>query len=100
MSAKSRTELTLPPGLSPAEEARWWDEHDDFWDTLDTSDEVVASQTVRRTKPVTLRLPVEMIAQLKVEAAKHSLPYQTLVRMWLKERLDAEASGRRKHASA
>jgi predicted DNA binding CopG/RHH family protein len=31
-----------------------------------------------------------MIDQLKREAARRSLPHQTLIRMWLKERLDAE----------
>jgi len=45
---------------------------------------------VRRTKPVNLRLPVDMINRLKSEAARRSLPYQTLIRMWLKERLDTE----------
>ncbi len=29
-----------------------------------------------------------LVAQLKAEAAKRSLPYQTLIRMWLKEKLD------------
>ena len=89
MTAKSRGSLQLPAGLSAAEEARWWDDHDDFWDRIETPDEIVPPQTVRRTKPVNLRLPVDMIASLKVEAARHALPYQTLIRMWLKERLDA-----------
>jgi predicted DNA binding CopG/RHH family protein len=31
-----------------------------------------------------------MINALKLEAGKRALPYQTLIRMWLKERLDAE----------
>jgi predicted DNA binding CopG/RHH family protein len=32
-----------------------------------------------------------MIDQLKGEAERRAIPYQTLIRMWLKERLDAEA---------
>ena len=47
---------------------------------------------MRRTKPVNLRLPVDMIEALKDEAARRALPYQTLIRMWLKERLDAETA--------
>ncbi|MBA2449346.1 MAG: hypothetical protein H0V51_15105 [Chloroflexi bacterium] len=47
----------------------------------------------RRTKPINLRLPVDMIEALKREATHRSLPYQTLIRMWLKERLDGEAQG-------
>jgi predicted DNA binding CopG/RHH family protein len=46
-----------------------------------------------------LALPVEMIDQLKAEAARRVLPYRTLIRMWLKERLDAQTRERgRQHA--
>ena len=81
----------MPAGLSPAEEARWWDEHRDYWDDVDGSDERVDPAPVRRTKPITLRLPIDMIDQLKHDATKRSLPYQTLIRMWLQERLDTES---------
>jgi hypothetical protein len=80
----------LPSGLSPAEEARWWDEHRGYWDTVAGPDERVGPARVRRTKPVNLRLPVEMIEALKEQAERRALPYQALIRMWLKERLDAE----------
>jgi predicted DNA binding CopG/RHH family protein len=90
MTAKSKASPRLPAGLSPGEEARWWDEHRDYWDAAEPRDERIDPTQVRRTKPVNLRLPVDMIDQLKREAARRSLPYQTLIRMWLKERLDAE----------
>ena len=94
MTARSKTDLRLPAGLSPAEEARWWDEHRDYWDAVETPDERIDPSRVRRTKPINLRLPVDMIDQLKHEAARRVLPYQTLIRMWLKERLDAETPER------
>jgi hypothetical protein len=84
----------LPAGLAPADEARWWDEHREYWDTVETPDERIDTPRTRRSKPVNLRLPVEMIDALKQEAARRALPYQTLIRMWLKERLNAERSGR------
>jgi predicted DNA binding CopG/RHH family protein len=90
MTVRSTTKSVLPVGLSPAEEARWWDEHRDYWDTVEGEDERVDPAPARRTKPVTLRLPIDMIELLKHDAAKRSLPYQTLIRMWLQERLDAE----------
>ena len=92
MSAKSNTNPQLPPGLSPAEEARWWDEHRDYWDAVEAVDERVGPSQVRRTKPVNLRLPVKMINALKSTAARRAVPYQTLIRIWLRERLDAERS--------
>ena len=85
-----KTELRLPPALSPAEEAKWWDEHWDYWDNAETGLEVLGPQPVQRTKPVNLRLPIDMIDQLKAVAGRKSLPYQALIRTWLKERLDAE----------
>jgi len=95
MSARPDVNAHLPDGLSPAEEARWWDDHPDYWDTIETSDEKTEPAQVRRTKPINLRLPVDMIGDLKNEAARRSIPYQTLIRMWLKERLDLEARGGR-----
>ena len=82
--------MQLPPGLSPAEEARWWDDHREYWDAFETQDERLDSVTVRRTKPVNLRLPVDLIEALKVEAARHALPYQALIQTWLKDRLNTE----------
>jgi predicted DNA binding CopG/RHH family protein len=92
MSIRSKSSAQLPLGLSPAEEAQWWDEHRDYWETSDSADEVVKLTVVRRTKPVNLRLPVDMIEELKTTASRRALPYQTLIRMWLREKLDAEAS--------
>jgi len=92
MSARSKSSARLPLGLSPAEEARWWDLHREYWDTGDSADETVKLTAARRTKPVNLRLPVDMIEDLKKSATRRALPYQTLIRMWLRERLDAEPS--------
>ena len=93
MTARStKSNLTLPPGLSPSEEGRWWDEHHEYWDTVEEPDEVVPPMPIRRTGPVNLRLPVDMIDALKGEATRRGLAYHTLIHMWLKERLDREAT--------
>ena len=78
--------------MSPREEAEWWDRHKDYWEATETADEVVAPQVVGRTKPITIRLPMAMLDALKREAAQRAIPYQTLIRMWLKERLDQGAA--------
>jgi hypothetical protein len=99
MTAGSRHTAQLPARLSPEEEARWWDEHREYWDKLDGADERVGPVRVRRTKPVNLRLPVDMIERLEAKASRRELPYEALIRMWLKERLDTEARGRRESAN-
>jgi hypothetical protein len=90
MAAKPVARPELPKGLSPQEEADWWDRHPDYWDALDTPDEVIEPTPVLRTKPITIRLPVAMIEALKHEATERAVPYQTLIRMWLQERLDRD----------
>ena len=89
MAVKQDTKPQLPTGLSPADEAAWWDKHREYWDTPEEGDdEVVEATRVGRTRPITMRLPVVMIEALKQEANARAIPYQTLIRMWLKERLD------------
>ena len=99
MIVKPDTKQRLPVGLSPQEEAAWWDNHKDYWDTpeapdtSDALDKVVHPDVPRmassaRTRPVTIRLPVGMIDALKAQASHRAIPYQTLMRMWLKEQLD------------
>ncbi|HEU5318485.1 MAG TPA: CopG family antitoxin [Chloroflexota bacterium] len=83
----------LPAGLTPQQEADWWDAHPDYWDQQPggAPDDVVApasSPAARRTRPINLRLPVDLIEALKREAARRDLPYQTLIRVWLREQLD------------
>lgn len=41
---------------------------------------------------VSLRMPDEMVAAVKEIAARRHLPYQTLMRSWIAERLDQEQS--------
>ncbi len=92
MTARSEASSPLPSGLSPAEEARWWDEHREYWDGADRTDERVEPARVGRTTPVNLRLPSDMLERLKTEAERRSVPYQTLIRIWLEERLDSETA--------
>ena len=90
MIDKSPARLKLPRGLPSAEETRWWDEHPEYWETAAPENVPTGAGEVRRTKPVNLRLPVDMIDTLKQEAARRGIPYQTLVMTWLKDRLEAE----------
>ena len=95
-SALSAAKLRRPSGLTPEQEARWWDTHPDYWDQhARTAEEVVHPEhtpPVRRTRPVNLRLPVDLIDSLKREAQLRDLPYQTLIRVWLREQLDRHAA--------
>jgi predicted DNA binding CopG/RHH family protein len=70
----------------------------EFWATHDSSEYIDWSQAKRRKLPklrpslrtISLRLPVSMIEDLKVLANKGDIPYQSLLKMFLAERLEQE----------
>ncbi len=71
-----------------------------FWATHDSSDYVDWSLGQRRSFPnlkptlrtISLRLPEAMIGQLKVLANKRDIPYQSLLKQFVAERLQRELS--------
>ncbi len=81
----------IPKFRSEAEER-------DFWAKADSSDYLKWSQGKRvrfpNLKPslrtISLRLPELMIEELKVLANKRDVPYQSLIKIFLAERLEKE----------
>lgn len=74
-----------------------------FWETHDTADSVdwtaaklAAFPNVKpSTETISLRLPAGLLAELKVLANKRDVPYQSLLKVFLAERVARErASGR------
>jgi predicted DNA binding CopG/RHH family protein len=74
------------------------DEEHKFWATADSTEYVDWSAAKRaklvRLKPtlktISLRLPVSMIEDLKVLANRRDVPYQSLLKVFLAERLETE----------
>ena len=82
----------IPEFKTEAEERAFWEENDSS-DYLDwnTAEQVVFSDLKPTTKAISLRLPESMLAQIKVEANKRDVPYQSLMKMWLSEHLPYSA---------
>ena len=87
----ANTKKQIPEFRSEDEERRFWAEHD--------SSEFIDWQTAERRrfpklKPslhtISLRLPVSMIEDLKILANKRDVPYQSLLKVFLAERLEKE----------
>lgn len=64
----------------------------DFWQTHDSTEYVDWSKAKRgirfpnlklTSKPITLRLPVNMIDRVKIEAHKMDIPYQSLIKKFI-----------------
>ena len=66
-----------------------------FWESRDSTDYVDWSKAKRvrfpRLKPTTqaisLRLPVSLLERIRIEANKRDVPYQSLIKTWLSEKV-------------
>ena len=83
--------LKAPPKFkSEAQERAYWETHDSS-DAIDWS----KAQRVRlanlkpSTKAISLRLPADLLEQIKIAANKRDVPYQSLIKVWLAEKVDA-----------
>jgi predicted DNA binding CopG/RHH family protein len=81
----------IPKFKNEAEERLFWQQHDSS-DYLDWSDaeEVVFSRLKPTTRTISIRLPESMIEELKLLANKRDVPYQSLLKIFLSERIDSE----------
>ena len=75
---------------SEAEERRFWESHDST-DRVDWSRaERVRLPSLRpSTASISLRMPVSLLERIKMAAHKRDVPYQSLIKIWLAEKLDA-----------
>ena len=69
-----------------------------FWATADSTDYIDWKKSKKSsfpnlkpsTKTISLRLPESMLDELKLIANKRDVPYQSLIKILLKERIDQE----------
>ena len=85
----SRKPEAVPAFASEAEERAYW-ESTDSAEHLDWSK--ARRATFPRLKPTTtsisLRLPVALLDRIKVAANKRDVPYQSLIKTWLAEKVE------------
>ncbi len=81
----------IPKFKTEAEERRFWQTHSSI-DYMDWSDaeEVVLPKLKPSTKTISLRLPESMVDELKLLANKRDVPYQSLLKIFLSERISME----------
>ena len=94
---RRRTEKTIPKHRSEEKER-------EFWASAESSDYVDWARGRRMTFPwlrpstrtISLRLPQGLLADLKVLANKQDVPYQSLMKIYLAERIRQEFGELRK----
>ncbi|MDP3668181.1 MAG: BrnA antitoxin family protein [Telluria sp.] len=79
---------TLPKFANEAEERAFWETHDST-DYLDWSSaqKVVLPELKPTTKTISLRLPQHLLDSIKAAANARDVPYQSLIKVWLQEKL-------------
>ena len=91
MAKRSRTPKAVPAFQTEAKERRFWETHDTT-DYVDWS----AARPARfpnlkpSTETISLRLPAGLLADLKALANKQDVPYQSLLKVFLADRVARE----------
>ena|SRR5579859_2827319 len=91
MSASKKAPKAPPRFASEDAERRYWATHDAS-DSFDWSRAVEPAFPNLRpsTTSISIRLPLGMLEELKTRANEQDVPYQSLMKMYLAERLVAE----------
>ena len=84
----------LPKFKNEEQERKFWASHDST-DYLEwrRGKRVVLPNLRPTLRTISLRLPEPMIERLKLLANKRNVPYQSLLKMFVAERLEAELKG-------
>jgi len=82
------TDKAVPKFANEAAERAYWESHNST-DHLDWSRAKLASLPNLKptTKTISLRLPQHLLESIKVAANARDVPYQSLIKVWLQEKL-------------
>ena len=78
----------VPTFANEDEERRFWEQNDSS-DYLDwgKAQSVVMPNLKPTTKTISLRLPQHLLDSIKAAANARDVPYQSLIKVWLQEKL-------------
>lgn len=78
----------IPKFANEDEERQFWEEHDSS-EYLDwgQAQQVVMPRLKPTTKTISLRLPQHLLDSIKAAANARDVPYQSLIKVWLQEKL-------------
>ena len=87
----------IPKFKSEKQEQQFWMKHDstEYVDWSKAKLYINTSPKLKRSvKTISLRLPESMLNELRVMANDHDVPYQSLIKMILQERIEKEIYSR------
>ena len=85
---KQTVKQAIPKFKTEAQERAYWEAHDST-DHVDwTNAKKVTMPNLRpSTKTISLRLPQHLLDSIKMAANARDVPYQSLIKVWLQEKL-------------
>ena len=92
-----RSEEKIPKFRTADEEFDFWSSHDSadfFKDTEEVQEKLEITRPKRPKQRITMLLDAGLKARLKKIAAEKGIPYQTLIQMWLREKVNQEIKKR------
>jgi hypothetical protein len=80
----------IPSFASEADERRFWESHGSAaYVDWSRAGRVRLPNPKPATTSISLRLPVSLLERIKIASHKRDVPYQSLIKTWLAEKLDA-----------
>ena len=81
----------IPKFKTEKQERKFWQNHDSVeYINWDEAEEVTLARLKPSTKTISIRLPESLLEELKLLANKRDVPYQSLLKIFLSERIDSE----------
>ncbi len=81
----------VPAFADEAEERQFWEAHDSSAYVDWSSAERVSLPNLKpSTTSISLRLPMSLLENIKIAANKRDVPYQSLIKTWLAEKLQTK----------
>ena len=81
----------IPTFKNEDEEREFWSQRDSTqYIDWDNAEKVRLPKLKPSTKTISLRLPEFLLDEIKIIANKRDVPYQSLIKIFLKERIDQE----------
>ena len=86
---KKQVKKAIPKFKNEAQELKFWETHD-LTDYFDLSKPVKVSMPNLKptTASISIRLSQNVLEKIKAQANKMDVPYQSLMKIWLNEKLD------------
>jgi len=83
-----RPPKSAPKFRSEADERAYWEREDTTADLNWAQAKRVRLPNLQpSTAAISLRLPISLLEQIKIAAHKRDVPYQSLIKMWLAEKV-------------